>query len=156
MSVQITLTNKKKRFPMEQLEDLNVEDCIDYIVVPDASNFESIDAFCVMVKDNGPAGKRNVEILQFQMTVGQSHPIKHRGVLRVFKTIKASLDTETHSFTNKVIFVVPEDKKNNYEKCQQVVTLKNGKSSSCNVFSKGNQYRLVVGNYDAIEDEGKP
>jgi hypothetical protein len=45
------VTNKERRFPMEQLNDLNVQDCIDFIVVPDAKKFESIDAFCVMVKD---------------------------------------------------------------------------------------------------------
>ena len=76
-SVSLTLTNTGSRFPMQVLDTLDVITAVNRIVVPEARNFESADAFRV---DLSPPQR---EVLLFQMTVGKTHPTKYLSLIHI-------------------------------------------------------------------------
>ena len=111
--ISLTLTNTGSRFPMQDLDSLDFTNALNRIVVPDARNFESVDAF--RVNWSPP----HIEVLLFQMTVGKSHPTKYNGVKKVMKKIRTKLkDTIV---TCKLVFVVPGDVKSFYHSPQAVL-----------------------------------
>ena len=112
-SISLTLTNTGSRFPMQGLDSLDVINAVNRIVVPDARNFESADAFRVNL--NPP----QTEVLLFQMTVGKTHPTKYNGVKQVMDKIREKLKDETISC--KLVFVVPGDVKSCYHSPQAVI-----------------------------------
>ena len=112
-SISLALTNTGSRFPMQGLDSLDVFNAVDRIVVPDARNFESVDAFRVNL--NSP----QTEVLLFQMTVGKTHPTKYNGVKRVMDKIREKLKDKT--VPCKVVFVVPGDVKSYYHSPQSVI-----------------------------------
>ena len=112
-SISLTLTNTVSRFPMKSLESLDVFNATNRIVVPDARNFESVDAFLVILN---PPKK---EVLLFQTTVGKSHPTKYDGVKQVMDKIREKLKDKTISC--KLVFVVPDDVKDCYGSPQAVL-----------------------------------
>ena len=94
--------NSGSRLPMKGLDSLDAVNSIDRIVVPDARDFESsVDAFRLNLK----ADQR--EVLLFQMTVEQNHPIKHHGVKQVMDKIREKIGDDSISL--KLVFVVPDD-----------------------------------------------
>ena len=69
---------------MKDLDSLQLTDAMGRIVVvPDARNFESVDAFDVTTP--------NDQVLLFQITVGSSHPIKYDGEKNVMDRIRKEL-----------------------------------------------------------------
>ena len=114
-SISFTLTNTGSRFPMQDLDSLDVINAVNRIVVPDARNFESVDAFRVNL--NPP----QTEVLLFQMTVGKAHPTKYNGVKQVMDKIREKLNDKTISC--KLVFVVPGDVKSCYHSPQAVINM---------------------------------
>lgn len=146
--VPLTLSNTQKRYAIPDLDNLGVLTAIDHIVVPDARNFESVDAFCVssspiFQRDPGNAPTAHYETLQFQMTVGKSHPTKFKGVKQVLEKVRKDLPNT--KVTCAVVYVVPDDVQALYEAPQSV--LKNDgkvRVHRDDDFSDRNQYRLVI------------
>lgn len=133
---------------MADLDLLSVQSAIDRIVVPDARNVESVDAFRV---SSSPifqpvlanAHTAQYEILQFQMAVGESHSTKLKGVKNVVAKVRKDLPST--DVTNAVVFVVPDDVQDFYARPQSV--LKNDgkvRVQRDSDFSDHNQYRLVI------------
>jgi hypothetical protein len=80
---------------MADLESLIVSDALDRIIVPDARNFESVDAFRASSTPVFPSDSTGTstdslycEAVLFQMTVGKSHPTKLKGVKKVVEKFK--------------------------------------------------------------------
>jgi len=146
--VELTLPNTRKRYAMAGLDKLSVESVIGQIIVPDAKNFESVDAFRVgspPILQQAPATPPAVhyETLQFQMTVGESHPTKFMGIKKIMEKIRKDLPNA--DVTCAVVFVVPDDMQAFYETPQSV--LKNDRSVRVQCdgdFSSDNQYCLVI------------
>jgi hypothetical protein len=146
----LTLPNTDQRHAMPNLEELSVLAAIDHIVVPDTRNFESVDAFRVSSSpifqgDQGNASTTHYETLQFQMTVGKSHPTKLKGVKDVMKKVRKDLPN-TADVTCAVVYVVPDDVQNFYKKPQTV--LRNDRrvrvQADGDLISDDNQYCLVI------------
>lgn len=99
------------QLPMKELESINVEDAIDRIVVPDARNFESVDAFRVSSSPIFHTDASKVppqqEALLFQMTVGRSHPTKYNSVKTLMEKIRKEPTGKDESYA--IVFVVPGD-----------------------------------------------
>jgi len=112
-SISLTLMNTGSRLPMQGLDSLDVINAVNRIVVPDARNFESADAFRVNLNPT------QTEVLLFQMTVGKSHPTKYNGVKQVMDKIREELNDKTISC--KLVFVVPGDVKSCYHSPQAVI-----------------------------------
>jgi len=93
--ISVELSGTKRRYPMVSLDSLDVSEALDRIVVPDARNFESVDAFRVSSTPVFSANSGNCspqyEIVGYQMTVGKSHPIKYRGVHEIVEKVKGSV-----------------------------------------------------------------
>ena len=53
--IHFNLYNTIERFPLKDLDSLDVQDTVDRIVVPDARNFESADAFRVSLTSVFPS-----------------------------------------------------------------------------------------------------
>jgi hypothetical protein len=146
-AVQFKVSNTLARFPMKELESLNVEDAIDRIVVPDARNFESVDAFRVSSSHIFHTDASKVppqqEALLFQMTVGRSHPTKYNGVKTLMEKIRKEPAGEDASCA--VVFVVPGDVQTFYTSPQAVIN-KDGTVRKRNErdFNSGNQYYIVI------------
>ena len=144
--VPFTLANTAERYPMRELDDLSVQDAIDRIVVPDARNFESVDAFRVgsaPILQESISDSAAYETLQFQMTVGETHPTKLKGVKDVMKKVRNDLPYSVVSCA--VVFVVPSDVQAHYMRPQAV--LKNDgevRRQRDSDFSADNQYCLVI------------
>jgi hypothetical protein len=152
--VSLVLSNTRKRYAMADLGSLDVSAALDRIIVPDARNFESTDAFCVssaplfpaddVTEDSDPEGTKHYETLQFQVTVGENHPTKLEGVKKVIPTVREGLPDETE-VTCAFIFVVPDDVEDSYLSSQSV--LKNDgkvRVKKDGDFNDRNQYRLVI------------
>jgi hypothetical protein len=159
--VTLTLQNTSQRYTMADLHSLDISEALNRIIVPDASKFESTDAFHVSAaprfpaddasEDNDPEGNDSednttdhYETLQFQMTVGKSHPTKLKGAMDVVQ--KAKNDLPAHSkVTCAFGYVVPDDGQESYLKPQYVLKV-DGKVrvNRDSVFSDRNQYRLVI------------
>lgn len=149
--VIMTLPNTSQQYAMADLQSLDVSDALNRIIVPDARNFESTDAFCVVSQQTAtPAsedidlGDKRYETLQFQMTVGESHPTKLKGVKDVFQKVKEGLHEESEVKCS-FVYVVPNDVQECYLAPQSVLTV-DGKVrvNRDPVFSDLNQYRLVI------------
>jgi len=146
--VELTLPITRKRYAMAGLDKLSVESVIGQIIVPDAENFESGDAFRVSsppILQQTPATPPAVhyETLHFQMTVGESHPTKLTGVKKIMEKIRKDLPNA--DVTCAVVFVVPDDMQAFSETPQSV--LKNDRSVRVQRdgdFSSDNQYCLVI------------
>jgi hypothetical protein len=102
--VQLTLINTGARHAMADLDNLSVASVIGLIVVPDARNFESVDAFrvsnaCILQEVPATPLPVHYETLQFQMTVGKSHPTKLKGVKRGMDKIRMDLPVPENDVT---------------------------------------------------------
>lgn len=146
--VQLTLPNTRARYAMANLDSLDVGTAVGRIVVPNARNFESVDAFrvssaSILQQGRSLSPKAHYETMQFQMTVRESHPTKLKGVKDVMEMLRNNL--QNGDVTCAVVFVVPDDVQTFYEKPQSV--LKNDGSvrvrRDCD-FSDDNQYCLVI------------
>jgi hypothetical protein len=144
--VTLTLPNTSRRYTMAGLHNLGVLGALDQIIVPDARNFESTDAFCVSYTSRFPddnyddsEDNDHYVTLQFQMTVGESHPTKLNGIKKIFQTVKDGLPADSE-VTSAFIYVVPDDGRDSYLAPQSVPTV----DGSPAVFSDRNQYRLVI------------
>ena len=82
--IPLTLKNTGSLFPMQDLDSLSVTDAVNQIVVPDARNFELVDAFQI---DSSSPQK---EMLLFQMTVEQTYLTKYNGVTQIMDKIQKS------------------------------------------------------------------
>ena len=146
-AIQFKVNNTHTKFPFKDLDSLKVGDAVGRIVVPDARNFESIDAFrlsstSVFHTDASSVPPRH-EALLFQMTVGESHPTKYNGVKTIMEKIRKELNSEDSSCA--VVFVVPDDVQPFYTSPQAVIN-KDGtvrKRRECDINSD-NQYYIVI------------
>ena len=111
--ISLRLKNTSDRLPMRDLDSLDVARAVNRIVVPDARNFESVDAFLI---NSNPS---QTEVLLFQVTVGKSHPTKYNGVRQVMAKIRSKLKDKTISC--KLVFVVPDDVASYYHSPQAVL-----------------------------------
>jgi hypothetical protein len=92
-------------------------------LIPDARNFESVDAFRVspspiFQRDPGNAPTAPYETLQFQMTVGESQPTKLKDVKNVLEQVRKDLPNT--DVTCAVVYVVPDDVQKFYKKPQDM------------------------------------
>jgi hypothetical protein len=147
--ISVELSGTERRYPMVSLDSLNVLEALDRITVPDARNFESVDAFRVSSTPVFSATSGNCspqyEIVGYQMTVGKSHPIKYMGVQDIVEKVKGSVPPNA-VVSRVVVFVVPDDVQAEYSAPQRILKIDGSvrKTRLDAALSDRNQYRLVI------------
>jgi len=130
------IPNTQARYAIADLDNLSVHSAIDKIVVPEARNFESADAFrvsstCILQQAPVTPPAVHYETLEFQMTVGESHQTKLNGVTTVVEKVMKDLLNTDVTYVFVVVVVVPDDVKHFYKTPHRD-------------FNDDNQYWLVI------------
>eukprot|EP00978_Attheya_sp_CCMP212_P015239 scaffold39247_cov59-Attheya_sp.AAC.1 len=150
ISMELSDTKRRNPMVMHSLDSLDVLEVLDRIVVPDARNFESVDAFRVSSTPVFSANSSSncspqYEIVGYQMTVDKNHPIKYRCVQEIVEKVKGSVPPNAVVLC-VVVFVVPDDVQTEYSAPQKNLKIDGSvrKTRGDATLSDHNQYRLVI------------